>query len=103
MTHIWRQILKPPKRYLVDLTSREFPQVDLEAFATALSHEDGYSLDAFVETHPRFLAVGKVGIARALIPCEADSHLSPYVKTDGTATSSIRCWTARRKVSTDSD
>jgi hypothetical protein len=60
-----------------DLLQCGFNQSHLREFADALEHEDRYSLDAFLETHPKFLKVGKAAIALSLVPKERDSYLTP--------------------------
>src|SRR5437867_2239815 len=75
MNDISRGILAK-NRLFEDLVLCGWARAKLMQFADELSHEDRYSLDAFLETHPDFLKLGKEAIAQALILCEADSNIA---------------------------
>src|SRR5439155_26172550 len=68
--------IRAKNRLFEDLVLCGWAPAQLMQFADELSHEDRYSLDAFLETHPDFLKLGKEAIAQALIPCEADSNIA---------------------------
>jgi hypothetical protein len=55
------------------LTEAGFSEKEIAEFATDLLQADNLSVDVFLERRPKFTNIGKVAIAAALLPFEANS------------------------------
>lgn len=58
------------------LRELDFKFEDLSSFRDDLYHSNQPSIDTFLENRPEYLKMGKVAIARALIPYEQEGSLS---------------------------
>ena len=77
---IWRGLLQnfPERRNAFADDVREaghFTQAETDAFANHLRTAGRESIDEFLVGHPRYKTIGKMAIARLLMPCEDDGAL----------------------------
>ena len=75
MQGIQYELLRGATAFRNDLLTAEFHELALQQFALALKASGLYSIDEFLQWHPEHRRLGKLAIARMLIPAERHDRL----------------------------
>ena len=69
-----------------------FSRFDVDLFAQHLGAAGRYSIDEFLVEHQQYKAIGKIAIARLLMPYETDAALDPHAPLDPDPEKPDRRW-----------
>jgi hypothetical protein len=72
---IQSELLREPFAFRDDLRSGEINDVMLKQFGHALRNSGLYAIDEYLQWHPAYRDLGKLAIARTLIPAEREDRL----------------------------